>query len=138
MAEAHSGANDVRQTVLVVDDEVLIRMVISDYLRGCGYRVLEAASADEALTVLQHLETKIDIVFSDIAMPGSMDGFALSQWLRANRPGIDVILAGSIPRAANEAAELCDSGPLPKPYEPQLVIDRIRRLIATRSASGKT
>jgi CheY-like chemotaxis protein len=110
-------------------------MVISEYLRRCGYRVIEAASVDEALTVLQHLETKVDVVFSDIDMPGSMEGFALSHWLRANRPGIDVILAGSITRAADEAAELCDPGPLPKPYEPQLVIDRIRRLLAARAAS---
>jgi CheY-like chemotaxis protein len=131
-------AGAARQTILVVDDEVLIRMVISDYLRGCGYRVIEAASGDEALTVLEHLETKVDIVFSDIDMPGSMDGFALSQWLRANRPEIDVILAGSIRRAASEAADLCDSGQLPKPYEPQIVIDRIRWLLATRAASRKT
>jgi CheY-like chemotaxis protein len=137
VAEA-ATAEDARQTVLVVDDEVLIRMVISEYLRGCGYRVIEAASADEALTVLQHLETKVDVVFSDIDMPGSMDGFALSHWLRANRPSIDVILAGSITRAADEAAELCDAGPLPKPYEPQLVIDRIRRLLAARAASRKS
>jgi CheY-like chemotaxis protein len=137
VAEAAS-ADDAQQTVLVVDDEVLIRIVISEYLRGCGYRVIEAASADEALTVLQHLETKVDVVFSDIDMPGSMDGFALSHWLRANRPGIDVILAGSITRAADEAAELCDAGPLPKPYEPQLVIDRIRRLLGARAASKKS
>ena len=138
MAEVDPISDNAIQTILVVDDEVLIRMVISHYLRACGYRVIEAASADEALTVLQHLETKVDVVFSDIDMPGSMDGFALSQWLRANRPGIDVILTGSIPRAANEAAGLCDSGPLAKPYESQLVVDRIRRLLATRAASKKS
>ena len=74
--------------VLVVEDEVLIRMVIADYLRTCGYRVIEAASADEALVILQHTEFQVDVVFSDIEMPGSMDGFALSKWLRANRPGV--------------------------------------------------
>jgi CheY-like chemotaxis protein len=112
-------------------------MVISEYLRACGYRIIEAASGDEALTVLQDLDIKIDVVFSDIDMPGLMDGFALSQWLCANRPGIDVILAGSIRRAASEAADLCDSGPLPKPYEPQRVMDRIRRLLAARAVSRK-
>ena len=127
---ANASAQD---TVLVVEDEVFIRMVISDYLRSCGYKVIEAASADEALTVLQHLEVNVDVVFSDIEMPGSMDGFALSTWTRANRPGLEVILAGSVPRAAKAAAKLCDSGPVPKPYEPQAVVDRIRRLIGARA-----
>ena len=123
--------------VLVVEDEILIRVVIADYLRSCGYRVIEAASADEAIVILQHTELEVDVVFSDIEMPGSMDGFELSKWLRANRPGVDVILAGSVARAAAAAAELCDSGPVPKPYEPQMAADRIRQLMALRSARKK-
>jgi CheY-like chemotaxis protein len=112
-------------------------MVIADYLRSCGYRVIEAASADEAMLLLQHTELEVDVVFSDIEMPGSMDGFELSKWLRTNRPTVDVILAGSVRRAADAAAELCDSGPLPKPYEPQMAADRIRQLMALRSARKK-
>ena len=123
--------------VLVVEDEILIRMVIADYLRGCGYRVIEAASADEAMLILQHKELEVDVVFSDIDMPGSMDGFELSKWLRTNRPGVDVILAGSVARAADAAGELCDSGHVPKPYEPQAAADRIRQLMALRSARKK-
>ncbi len=119
----------------MVEDEVVIRMVISEYLRGCGYKVIEAASADEAVIVLQHLDIKVDVVFSDIEMPGSMDGFALSTWVRANRSGVDVILTGTVARAANAAADLCESGPLPKPYEPQIAVDRIRRLLAARKKS---
>ena len=126
-----------RLVVVVVEDEILIRMVIADYLRGCGYRVIEAASADEAMVILEHKELDVDVVFSDIDMPGSMDGFELSKWLRANRPGVDVILAGSVARAADAAGELCDSGPVPKPYEPQLAADRIRQLMALRSARRK-
>jgi CheY-like chemotaxis protein len=127
----------VTDVVLVVEDEILIRVVIADYLRSCGYRVIEAASADEAIVILQHTELEVDVVFSDIEMPGSMDGFELSKWLRANRPGVDVILAGSVARAAAAAAELCDSGPVPKPYEPQMAADRIRQLMALRSARKK-
>jgi len=66
-----------------------------------------------------------------------MDGFALSQWVRANRPGLDVILAGSVSRAASAAADLCEEGTLPKPYESQVVVDRIRRLMAARAARKK-
>ena len=123
--------------VLVVEDEILIRMVIADYLRGCGYRVIEAASADEAMVILQHTELDVDVVFSDIEMPGSMDGFELSKWLRANRPGVDVILAGSVARAADAAGDLCESGPVPKPYEPRIAAERIRQLMALRSARKK-
>src|SRR5258708_6229034 len=120
------------ETILVVEDDIFVRMVISEYLRNCGYRVIEAAHADEALIVLQHLEIDVDIVFSDIEMPGSMDGLGLSTWVHANRPGLDVVLTGSVPRAANAAADLCEQGPLAKPYEPQSVVDRIRRLMAAR------
>ena len=129
-----SEKTSTRQTVLVVDDEVLIRMVVADYLRECGYKVIEAANADEALMILKRDDIKLDIVFSDIEMPGSLDGFALSTWLRHNRPELDIILTGTLPRAANSAAALCDEGPIPKPYEPQTVVDRIRRLIAARDA----
>lgn len=120
------------ETVLVVEDDVLVRMAIAHYLRDCGYRVIEAASGDEAKTVLQHVETKVDIVFSDIEMSGSTDGFGLSQWIRENRPGIDVILTGTVPRAVNAASQLCEQSPIAKPYEPQAVLDQIRRLLATR------
>lgn len=123
-----------QQTILVVEDDVLVRVVVSEYLRGCGFKVMEAANADEALIVLQKSDIAVDIVFSDIEMLGALDGFGLAQWIRANRPDLGVILAGSISRAATVTTELCHDGPIPKPYEPQLVADRIRRLIAARAA----
>ncbi len=133
MTSNDSEPTAAAETVLVVEDEVLIRMVISEYLRDCGYKVIEAANADEAILVLQHKKLTIDVVFTDIEMPGSMDGFGLSQWVRANRQGLDVILVGNPARAAAAAAELCESGPaLSKPYEPQVVVDRIKRLLAER------
>lgn len=125
------GAQEV---VLVVEDDILIRMPIAQYLRDCGYRVIEAADADEAMAVLLHEETRVDVVFSDIEMPGSVDGFGLAKWIRKHRPGLDVILAGTVPRAVNAAHELCEAGSLPKPYERHAVQDQIRRLLATRKA----
>jgi DNA-binding NtrC family response regulator len=112
-------------------------MAIAQYLRDCGYKVIEAASADEAMAVLQDAEIAVDIVFSDIEMPGSVDGFGLSKWIRAHRPGLDVILAGTVPRAVNAASELCEQGPVPKPYEAQAVHDHIRRLLATRRSARR-
>ena len=60
---------------------------IAQYLRGCGYKVIEAVSADEAMAVLLHRATVVDVVFSDIEMPGSIDGFGLAkngQYTRAS------------------------------------------------------
>lgn len=130
IANLHPSAPQPR-TVLVVEDEVLIRLVIADYLRECGYRVHEAANADEALAVLESPDVTVDVVFSDVSMPGSMDGFALARWIRANRPQVDVVLTSGIDRTAEIAGTLCEAGPiLGKPYEPQSVVDRIKQLLA--------
>jgi CheY-like chemotaxis protein len=126
-----SAEGPAHEVVLVVEDEVLVRCVISDYLRECGYKVIEASSAEEALQVLQKASVRVDILLSNVQLPGVIDGFALARWVRANHSGIGVILAGTISRAADAAAELCEEGPmLAKPYEPQAVVDRIKRLLA--------
>ena len=119
------------QTVLVVEDEVLARLVIADYLRECGYRVHEAASGTEALEVLQSPEVSIDIVFSDVEMQGDMDGFGLARWVRTNMPRTQVILTSGAERSADIAGTLCEAGPLlKKPYPSQDVVDRIKQLTA--------
>lgn len=123
-------------TVLVVEDEVLIRLVIADYLRECGYKVHEAVSGEEAIAILQAPEVSIDVVFSDVEMPGDMDGFALARWVRANKPGLQVILTSGAERSADIAATLCEAGPLmKKPYASQDVVERIRQLAARAKLS---
>jgi CheY-like chemotaxis protein len=126
-----------QQTILVVEDEVLVRMPIAQYLRGCGYKVIEASNADEAIQVLLHQETPVDVVFSDIDMPGTVDGLELAKWIREHRSGLDVLLAGTVPRAVESAENLCERGPVPKPYEAQVVHNHIRRLLAARNATKK-
>ena len=123
------------RTILVVEDDVLIRMPIASYLRECGYRVVEAADSDEALTVLTMNEIKIGVVFAAAELAGSMDGFSLCQWVQHNRPGIKTVLAGTPKRAAEVAGELCDEGPR-QPYGSELVEHLIRRLLATRPGSS--
>src|SRR3977135_3895526 len=68
---------NLQETVLLVEDEVLVRMPIAQYLRDCGYKVIEAGNADEAMAVLLHKETVVDIVFSDI------EKARRSRWVRA-------------------------------------------------------
>ena len=92
-------------TVLVVEDEILVRTVIAAYLRECGFDVIEAGNADEAIRVMG-AGIRIDIVFSDVNMPGSMDGFGLAQWLRQERPDLKIILTSGAAQTANQLLAL--------------------------------
>ena len=99
--------------VLVVEDEILIRSAVAEFLRSAGYRVIEAADAGEAVAIFAS-ETQIDLVFSDVNMPGPMDGVGLVRWIADHHPGIHVILTSAIShvRRAGESG----AGFLPKPY----------------------
>jgi CheY-like chemotaxis protein len=83
--------------VLVVDDDVLARMGASDMFLDAGYEVLDAGSADEAL---RFFETGSDIrlLFTDVSMPGSMNGADLARQVAARWPGVGIILASGRPR----------------------------------------
>lgn len=116
-------------TVLVVEDELLVREVIADYLQDCGFRVVEAGNADDAIKMLR-TEVRIDVVFSDVQMPGSLDGFDLARWIRREQPNVKIILTSGLARAA-AASELCADGLLmAKPYRHGEVERRIRSLLA--------
>ena len=118
------------ETILIVEDEVLIRMDVADYLRECRYHVVEAGNASEAIAILQS-GRHIDLVFSDVQLPGSMDGFALARWVRAHQQEIKVILTSGMARSTEIAGELCDEGPLEKkPYDPQHLLQRIRSALS--------
>src|ERR1700759_1158903 len=104
-------SGDRPDSVLVVENEVLVRLAISEYLRHCGYRVIEAASAEEAMTLLTEANIAVDVVFSAGERGGANGGFALSRWARTKRPGLNVILTGTIEKAAQEAGDLCEEGP---------------------------
>ena len=120
----------IQEIVLVVEDDILIRMPIAQYLRDCGYKVIEAANSE--MTVLSDKEIAIKIVLTDIETPGVVDGFGLAKWIREHRPGVEVLLAGTVPRALANAKDLCEKGPIPKPYDHQFVSSHIRRLLAAR------
>jgi CheY-like chemotaxis protein len=81
-----------RPTILVVEDEFLIRLDTVDRLEGAGFVVIEAGDADEAIHILE-TSTEIRILFTDVEMPGSMDGFALARIARNRWPPIEIIVA---------------------------------------------
>ena len=132
--ELPAAGRDARiRTVLVVEDEFLPRLAVSDYLRDCGYAVLEAANADEAMSVLNSVGSHVDVLFTDIQMSGDIDGFGLAQWVRANRPEVKVIITSGAVRVGDETAKLCSDGPLvPKPYRHADIATRIRGLFDER------
>lgn len=133
MGNSDVTAGGAGQTVLVVEHDVLVRFQICAYLRECGFKVIEAANTDEALIVLQEPGLTVDIVLSVAAIPGRVDGFGLSQWLRAHRAEVPIILVGSPGKAVEAAADLCEAGPmLAWPYEPEILLDRIKRSLAER------
>ncbi|HVJ52327.1 MAG TPA: response regulator [Aliidongia sp.] len=121
-----------KPAILIVDSDILVRHPLAEYLRECGYHVLEASTAAEARTFIADAEVSIDAVLADVAGPGE-GGFALASWIRANHPHIEIALAGTLDKAAQKAGDLCREGPtLTKPYDHQFILDHIRRLLAAR------
>jgi CheY-like chemotaxis protein len=107
-----SSVDASRATILVAEDEVLVRMFISDVLRYEGYTVIEAINADEALAILRSA-VKLDLVLTDMRMRGSMDGAGLVRVLRAEFPFVKIVMAAG-QRPDDEVCKLLDAF-LPKP-----------------------
>jgi DNA-binding response OmpR family regulator len=127
-----------RPTVLIVESDVLIRQPMAEYLRECGYKVREAGNTDEALRIIKAWTTMPQVVLANTQAPGTLDGFGLAKWIRENLPGIRIILTGTVASQAKEAGDLCEEGPhLKKPYDPQHLLDRIKRALAGRERSNK-
>jgi DNA-binding NtrC family response regulator len=118
--------------VLVVDDEVLVRQVSAVQLEDAGYEVLEASSAEEALSVLESGQS-IGVLFTDVNMPGDLDGLDLARLVHERWPAVRLILTSG--RGEVSQSDIPDDGRfLPKPYS----LSRMNALIdeIARDASG--
>ena len=114
-----------RRTILVVEDEVLIRMVICESLRDEGYTVVEAIDGREALKLLQ-TQSDIGLLITDVWMPGEMDGLALASSARERWGGLNVlIVSGHAPAA--EALAVADAF-LHKPFRIDTLIAAVGKL----------
>jgi len=129
--------NSGPSTILIVEPDILVRMVIAAYLRECGYTVVEGVTAADAFTVLE-AGRMIDVILAEVQLTGGVDGFALARQVRESHPEIDVLLASGVRKAADEAGDLCEEGPLEKPYHPQEVVRRIRILQERRRTRQKS
>jgi DNA-binding response OmpR family regulator len=134
MITKDGGVTSTSTTVLVAEPDILVRMVIAEYLRTCGYKVIEAGSAGDVLSVLAS-EFPVHVVFAEITGLGTIDGFGLARQIRGRYPEVDVILTSGVTQAADKAADLCDEGVLKKPYRPEEVTRRINVLRERRRSA---
>jgi DNA-binding response OmpR family regulator len=123
-------------TIVVVEPDVIMRAMISEHLRECGYRVIEAVCAEDVWLLIKSKE-RVDVVFAEVNLPGPSQGFALAKEVRQTNPEIDVILTTGIVDAAAKASDLCEEGPINKPYHPKDIVARIQLLLGRRRHSEK-
>ena len=127
-----------QECVLIIEHDTLVRHPLAEYLRECGYRVLEAVNYVEARALLDKASRRIDVVLADIQMP-DQEGFTFSSWLRRSHPHVELLLSGTIAKIVQNAGELCEEGPAPrKPPDYREVLNRIRQTLAARSRWRKS
>jgi CheY-like chemotaxis protein len=127
MSAIEGGTSPRELTVLLVEDEVLTRLMLADELRSEGLQVLEASNAHEALTVLQSA-LPVHLLFTDIRMPGDMDGVAPAKFTHARFPSIKSII-GSSGKPEQPIDDFADAF-LAKPYDLRALVDQVRRLLS--------
>lgn len=122
LSSAHSAI------ILVVEDDPLLRMMAIDFVEEAGFESVEAGNADEAVRILES-RTDIRIVFTDIDMPGSLDGMKLAAAIRDRWPPIDIIMTSghNFPSLDQIPARAVF---FPKPYDPDRVIEAMRTFTA--------
>jgi PAS domain S-box-containing protein len=133
----HSGLNiqGGNEAILVVEDDAAVRAHVSAQLRGLGYRVHEAASGNDALELLQRTPD-IDLLFTDVVMPGGMGGRDLAEAAQNLRPGIAVLFTSGYTENSIVHNGMLDSGIrlLSKPYRRQQLAAKIRDALAERKS----
>jgi CheY-like chemotaxis protein len=120
-----------RPVVLIVEDEFLIRMDAIDMVRAAGFDVLEASNADEAIAILED-RLDVTVVFTDIQMPGSMDGLKLAAAIRGRWPPIKIVATSGMTEVSREDLP-SGSQFIPKPYSPREVVAALRELTSQTS-----
>ncbi len=118
--------DQAKAIVLIVEDEPLLLMMAVDMIEDAGFSVVTARSADEAVAILLS-RSDVRIVFTDIDMPGSMDGLKLAATIRDRWPPIDIIVTSGYRQPTS--AELPPRATFfAKPYRPSQVVGALQRL----------
>jgi CheY-like chemotaxis protein len=103
-------------------------MPIAEYLRDCGYNVVEAGDAAEAISAVNEAGP-VHLVFSDVRMPGRMDGFGLAQWFHAHHPDVPVLLTSGYSTSRGATITVPGVKLIEKPYSQLQVARRIAALL---------
>ena len=111
--------------VLVVENDVLLRLVTASNMRDVGFEVLEAANCAEAIRILDFIP--VDVLFSDIDMPGKIDGLALAKWVHRSQADTRIILTSGAAKAPGDVEEYASF--LPKPYAEKDVERLLRNVL---------
>ena len=119
------GAEAAPRVVLVVEDEPLVRERIADELRTYGWHVLEAASGEDALALTA--DNQIDVVFTDILLPGHMSGWEIAESLRARVPTLPILYTSG--HGCDPARQVAGSLFIRKPYQPGFIIEACYNLM---------
>ena len=115
-----------RPVVLVVEDDYLIRKSAVAIIDNAGFQVVEADNADEALEILE-ADSNVHIVFTDIQMPGSIDGLKLAKFVKDRWPPIKIVATSG--RLKVDSADLPNGVVfVPKPYDPDQLVETLREL----------
>jgi CheY-like chemotaxis protein len=124
------------ETVLVVEDNSSLRTVVVRQLEAIGLRVLEAESAQMALDVLKD-RPRVDLVFTDVVLPGNMDGYALARAIKENYPNLKIIMTSGFPGMRFNETKLAHGLPLlSKPYRKQDLVRMVREVLDERSTAA--
>lgn len=122
--------------ILIVEPDILVRHPLAQYLRDCHFRVLVAASYQEAHDYLADSEQGVEVVLANV--DDDVDGFTFATWLRSNHQGVHVILTATLAKTVEKAGQMCRENPvIKKPLDHRHVLDYIRQLIAARDRNAK-
>ena len=122
-----------KPTILVIEDEPVLLSLARMVLENSGYHVLEASSGDEALTLWKQKKDTVDLVLTDMVMPGSLSGPQVAQMMRADNPTLQVIYSSgySMDSMVDTTGDSDPKSYLPKPYVPSTLIKAIKSRLET-------
>jgi CheY-like chemotaxis protein len=104
-SEEHMASAAERPVIMVLESDVIVRTEIAEFLRECGYKVIEGITAND-LWIIIDAKAELDVVFSEVNLPGETDGFTVARRIRQTYPEIDIILTSSVEGAAENPAEI--------------------------------
>jgi CheY-like chemotaxis protein len=135
LSQSEASSPGWQHTILIVDDEDIVRGLVARTLRDAGYQVRQASHGAAAIGLLELQAQAIDLVICDLVMP-VLGGREVAEWVREHCPGLPLLFISGYPRTYLEAHNLYDpSVPmLRKPFLPSRLLETVEELLATRPA----